>query len=74
MVSTETEVFLYTHGKHTPKSHTRDHVTRGLKLQQKEAVQSAVRVHPMASASDVCQSLNLVEKLRRDEVYKKILY
>ncbi len=53
MVTTQSEVFLYMHGKHTPESHARDQVARRLKLQQKEAVQSVVRVHPMASAADV---------------------
>jgi hypothetical protein len=69
VVTNESEVFLYTHGKHTPESHQKDQIVRGLKLPQKAAVQSAVRVHPMASASDVRRSLNLVEKSRRDEVY-----
>ena len=69
MVTTETHVFLYTHGKHTPESHYTDHTVRGFTLPQKEAVQSSVRMHPMASATDVCRSLNLVDKKRRDEVY-----
>ncbi len=69
MVTTEREVFLYTHDKHTPDSHSMDHVARDLTLPQKEAVQAAVRMHPMASASDVRRSLHLVEKKPRDEVY-----
>ena len=57
------------HGKHTPESHSIDRSIRGLKLPQKAAVASAVRVQPMASATDVRRSLNIVDKARRDAVY-----
>ncbi len=63
------EVLLYTFDKHTPESHLVDHSSRGLKLPQKGAVQAAVRMHPMASSTDVRRNLHLVDKKRRDEVY-----
>ena len=65
----EKEVFLYTFDKHTPESHSADHSARGLKLLQQAAVQATVRVHPMASSTDVRRNLNLADKKRRDEVY-----
>ncbi len=67
--SSEREVLLYTFDKHTPESHSVDHSSRGLKLQQQAAVQAAVRMHPMASSTDVRRNLHLVEKKRRDENY-----
>ncbi len=57
------------HGKHKPESHSKDRARRGLKLPQKAAVASAVRVQPMATPADVRRSLNIVDKARRDEVY-----
>ena len=69
MITTERDVFLYTFDKHTPESHSADHSARGLKLPQKAAVEAAVRMHPMASATDVRRNLNLADKKRRDEVY-----
>jgi hypothetical protein len=69
VVTTEREVFLYTDYKHTPDSHSAEQSIPGLTLPQKEAVQSAVRMHPMAGATDVRRNLHLVEKNRRDVVY-----
>ena len=69
MITTERDVFLYTFDKHTPESHSADHSARGLKLPQQAAVEAAVRMHPMASATDVRRNLNLADKKRRDEVY-----
>ncbi len=69
MVTNKTEVLLYTFDKHTPDSHSAVHSSRGLKLPQQAAVQAAVRMHPMASSTDVRRNLNLVDKKRRDEVY-----
>jgi hypothetical protein len=69
VVSNEKEVFLYTFDKHTPESHSANHSARGLKLPQQAAVQAAVRMHPMASSTDVRRNLNLADKKRRDEVY-----
>ena len=63
------KVNLFASGKHTPESHSQEHTVRGLKLPQKAALAQAVRIQPMASAADVRRSLNLVERLRRDEVY-----
>jgi hypothetical protein len=57
------------HGKHTLESNSKDRVRRGLKLPQKAAVASAVRVQPMATPTDVLRSLNIVDKARRNEVY-----
>jgi hypothetical protein len=54
-------IFLYTYDKHTPESHAAETLARGLTLPQKEAVQTAVRMHPMASATNVRRSLHLVE-------------
>jgi hypothetical protein len=54
--------FLYTFDKHTPESHLADHSPRGLKLPQQAAVQAAVRMHPMASSTDVRRNLNLADK------------
>jgi hypothetical protein len=69
LITTPKEVQLFAHGKHTPESHSKDHSLRGLKLAQKAAVASAVRVQPMATAADVRRSLNIVDKARRNEVY-----
>ena len=69
VVTTDREVFLYTNEKHTPDSHSMEHTVRGFILPQKQALQSAVRMHPMASATDVRRSLHLVEKKRREKVY-----
>jgi hypothetical protein len=52
-----------------PESHSVDHSSRCLKLQQQAAVQAAVRMHPMASSTDVCRNLHIVDKKRLDEVY-----
>ncbi len=57
------------HGKHTLESHSKDRVRRGVKLPQKAAVASAVRVQSMATPTDARRSLNIVDKARRDEVY-----
>ncbi len=67
MVTTEGDVLLYTIDKYTPESHSADHSSRCLKLQQQAAVQAAVRMHPMVSPTDVSRNLHLVEK--RNEVY-----
>ncbi len=69
VVTNETEVLLYTFDKHTPESHSANHSSRCLKLQQQDAVQAAVRMHPMASSTNVRRNLNLVDKKRQDEVY-----
>ena len=66
---TPKEMHLFAHDKHTPDSHSKDFTVRGLKLPQKAAVASAVRVQPMATSADVRRSLNIVDKARRDEVY-----
>ncbi len=72
MVTTESEVLLYTIDKHTPESHSAKHAISSLKLPQKAAVQSAVRMHLMASPTNVCRNLHLVEKKQQDEVYISI--
>jgi hypothetical protein len=69
VVRNETELLLYTFDKHTPESHSADHSSRCLKLQQQVAVQAAVRMHLMASPTDVGGNLNLVDKKQLDEVY-----
>ncbi len=79
VVTTERDVILYTFDKHTPESHAADHSARGLKMPQQAAVEAAVRMHPMASSTDVRRNLNLADKKRRDEVYispskKRILH
>ena len=74
VVTTESDVFLYTHGKHTEDSHSSENTARQesrprLTLQQQAAVQDVVRSHPMSSSSDVRRSLNLSDSSARDRVY-----
>jgi hypothetical protein len=69
VVSNEKEVSLYTFDKHTPESHSADYSARGLKMPQQAAVEAAVRMHPMASSTDVRRNLNLADKKRRDDIY-----
>jgi hypothetical protein len=74
VVTSATDVFLYTHGKHTADSHSSEN-TAGqdsrsrLSLKQQAAVQRVVRTHPMSSSSEVRRSLNLTDTSARDRVY-----
>jgi hypothetical protein len=74
VVTTETYVFLYTHGKHNEESHFAETTARQqsrtrLTIQQKAAVEPVILSHPMASSSGVRRSLNLSDSTRRDHIY-----
>ncbi len=71
VVMTATDVFLYTHGKHTADSHSSENTARQLEesrsrlsLPQQAAVQDVVWPHPMSSSSDVGRSLNLSDSFK----------
>ncbi len=51
VVTTETHVFLYTHGKHTPESHSAEH---GFTLSQKDRVASLCLRKQPCSPPSVC--------------------